>query len=240
MPSPKVRICRDCREAFDSSEARSALGTPLGRGQFCSRCGAVRAAEIAKDCERIETNVRRNLWLAYKGWWKHYTPPLRWAKQLRSERSHCPYCGAELHFNNDPKDVSRPMLDHMDPLSCGGEDSLRNVVYCCRQCNSRKRNKVFTDWVKLLCEPFRTYSRTIYELKHQHSPEVFEVGPWALRFEGTPQFLELDEAEFLREFEGMLPLQTRPPADHLLDILTPDPGPVDVEVMLAGHFVPMP
>ena len=226
------RICRDCGTSFDAPNACNAVGEPYIRGLFCPKCGAVRANEILKDIERREANVRRNLWLAYRGWWKHYTPPLRWSKLLRAERDTCPYCGACLPNDKTSSGNLNAVLDHMDSISLGGEDSLRNVIYCCSLCNSRKKNKRFVDWLAELEEPFCSHSRLLYELKHQHVPELFESEGWSMRTEGTPLFLELDEAEFRKEFKGMLPLRAEPPALYLMDFSQPDPGPVDIESMI--------
>ena len=122
----------------------------------------------------------------------------------------------------------------MDPLSRGGEDSLRNVVYCCSSCNSKKKNKLFTQWLSELPVAFRIRCRQIYEFKHQHSPEAFVSEGSESRTEGTPLFLQMDELEFQRDFLGMLPLEPEPPSQYLLDLIQPHEGPVDVESL----FIP--
>jgi len=43
----------------------------------------------------------------------------------------CPYCGLAMLS-------CQKTLDHVHPRSLGGEHSLKNVVVCCRSCNSRK------------------------------------------------------------------------------------------------------
>lgn len=64
----------------------------------------------------------------------------------------CFYCGKGL--TNDT--VTR---DHYIPLVKGGSDTIENIVPCCKNCNSRKRNKMPNDFIKELSdnhEPSRT------------------------------------------------------------------------------------
>lgn len=67
----------------------------------------------------------------------------------------CFYCGVEL--TNET--VTR---DHYIPLAKGGNDNIDNIVPCCKNCNSRKRNKMPEDFIKELSdnhEPSRTNGR---------------------------------------------------------------------------------
>ncbi|MBK6602171.1 MAG: HNH endonuclease [Betaproteobacteria bacterium] len=178
------------------------------------------------------------MWSAYRGWWKHYTPPLRWTRLLRSERDNCPYCGIALPDTTADRKQLRTVVDHMDPLELGGEDSLRNVVCCCSRCNSRKKDRLFLDWLQKLDEPFRTRACEIYQFKHQHLPDAFRIENFSMRIEGTPLFLELNAAEFRRELRRLLPLQDGPPTLYLFDMMKPHPGPVDIESMICSDRSP--
>lgn len=172
------RVCLKCKVRFDLAESREVSGEPNPRGRFCPTCGDRRASELLEELRRIEANILRNLWQAYRGWWKHYTPPGGWRARLRKEGSDCPYCGVALEFDRVVR-PQRAVLDHMDPLEKGGEDSLRNVVYCCAACHGRKRDKLFTRWLLDLDEPHRSLSRTIYVHKHEH-PGTPDPGFWLL------------------------------------------------------------
>jgi hypothetical protein len=58
-------------------------------------------------------------------------------------RKRCYYCG--IRFGRYYSD--RPVTDHVEPLSRGGEDSRRNVIQCCQGCNLSKRNRFLLEWV---------------------------------------------------------------------------------------------
>lgn len=61
----------------------------------------------------------------------------------------CLYCGRELtHWNKS--------VEHMMPMSKGGEHSVRNVIVICRLCNTTKRSMCFDEWIERLAEPFRS------------------------------------------------------------------------------------
>jgi hypothetical protein len=83
----------------------------------------------------------------------------------------------------------------MDPLEVGGEDSIRNVVFCCSSCNIKKGSKPFLIWLKQLKPKYRKLVREIYTAKHGHQPEKFKKGPPFPRTNGLSYELTLDEAE---------------------------------------------
>jgi 5-methylcytosine-specific restriction endonuclease McrA len=60
-------------------------------------------------------------------------PELR-AEIRERDRDFCRYCGREVNWN-DRKSIAGATYDHVDP---DGENTLENVVVCCRSCNSRK------------------------------------------------------------------------------------------------------
>jgi 5-methylcytosine-specific restriction endonuclease McrA len=67
-----------------------------------------------------------------------YSTP-EWAKLKRQifirDNGICQYCGS--------KAVN---ADHIIPRSRGGEDSLENLVACCRSCNAFATGRVFKDF----------------------------------------------------------------------------------------------
>lgn len=51
---------------------------------------------------------------------------------------HCVYCG---------RSVDRLEIDHLEPLSKGGNGNIENLIPCCRWCNASKSNKDLVDWL---------------------------------------------------------------------------------------------
>lgn len=79
---------------------------------------------------------------------------------LFSQATHCPYCGTNLHSDSEKS------LDHMDAVALGGVHGLSNLIVCCRQCNQRKSDKPFWEWLANLNEPWRTQANELYARLH--------------------------------------------------------------------------
>lgn len=86
----------------------------------------------------------------------HLGPPCNKAMALRAtdkrvtptyESSTCIYCGS----------AERVEVDHVEPLTRGGEHANENTVWCCRRCNVSKGNKMLLEWVVCGLSPFTTY-----------------------------------------------------------------------------------
>jgi hypothetical protein len=77
--------------------------------------------------------------------WRHGRTPI-WtrAKLLKRDSNQCAYC-------LKPADT----VDHLLPVSRGGDSSWLNTVASCRPCNSKKRNRTPGEAnMKLLAQPF--------------------------------------------------------------------------------------
>jgi hypothetical protein len=153
----------------------------------------------------------RKLLILFGPWWPHYTPPyvLRWT--LFAERTACPYCDGALGTEpgGDGDDLDRAHLDHMDPLSRGGEESVRNAIYVCASCNMAKGNRLFVDWLASLPEHRRASVRQIYVARQGRPPEQFTPGPRQPRMLLTRPELAFDESVLRRLFPK--PLVGGPP-----------------------------
>jgi 5-methylcytosine-specific restriction endonuclease McrA len=67
-------------------------------------------------------------------WWK-----------TKLSRGECHYCGGIF----PAKDLT---MDHLLPVSRGGSSSKGNIVACCKECNTRKRDMLPTEWEDFLSE----------------------------------------------------------------------------------------
>ena len=60
----------------------------------------------------------------------------QWKNIIKAQSNKCAMCGCE--FNNETK----PTIDHIVPLSRGGEHSSVNVQALCMSCNASKQSKL--------------------------------------------------------------------------------------------------
>jgi 5-methylcytosine-specific restriction endonuclease McrA len=71
----------------------------------------------------------------------------------------CSYCGSF-------KDLT---IDHIIPLSRGGEHSFENTTCCCRKCNEEKGNRTPEEWGRTLyVKPYKPFSRLEIILKRSN------------------------------------------------------------------------
>ena len=62
-------------------------------------------------------------------------------KTLLRQNPHCTYCGRRISKRS-------ATLDHVVPVSQGGQDDLENLVLCCRACNECKAGRTPTEWIQ--------------------------------------------------------------------------------------------
>jgi hypothetical protein len=166
---------------------------------------------VPSDLLEQEAAVIRKLQILFGPWWQHYTPPYVLRSTLFAERDHCPYCEGPLGAEPGApaEDLDRAHLDHMDPLSRGGEESVRNAIYVCATCNMAKGNRLFVAWLAHLPEARRAIVRQIYVDKHGHEPEQFVAGPRQPRLLLARPELDFDETVLRTLFRT--PLVSGPP-----------------------------
>jgi hypothetical protein len=70
---------------------------------------------------------------------------------LARERQHCFYCLRRL-----PTGAAE--FDHAVPLAAGGDNSYRNIVACCFECNSTKRDRAAEEFLRELYRASRLSS----------------------------------------------------------------------------------
>lgn len=71
----------------------------------------------------------------------------------------CPYCGEAMAGK-------RKSLDHISPVASGGTHSIRNVLICCRNCNSAKGKLGFDDWLVRVADRFGADQAAIADRAH--------------------------------------------------------------------------
>lgn len=137
-------------------------------------------------------------------WWPHYALPheLKWT--LYAEWDCCPYCSAKLQIAigsgiPDQEDTVRH-IDHMDPLSRGGEESFRNALCVCSRCNLAKGKQLFADWLARIPESNQADARAIYVQKLGRTPEAFCPGPKQVRLVRTRIELGLEKSVLRKLF----------------------------------------
>lgn len=152
-----------------------------------------------------EAAKTRKLEILFGPWWRHYAIPYEFPATLYVAQSTCPYCDGRL----GPLPILEPdaaqegqtaHLDHMDPLSRGGEDSIRNAVYVCARCNLAKGKRLFVTWLGTLPPDGQDRARAIYTEKHSQPPEAFQPGPRQARLDLPRRELQLNESVLHRLF----------------------------------------
>jgi hypothetical protein len=91
-------------------------------------------------------------------------------------------------------------LDHMDPKSKGGWDHPDSLVACCKKCNSKKKDRLFVEWLELLSDKRRQLARAVYVAKHSYQPEDFIPKPSVITF----GYLDSEETPKSLRFNAML------------------------------------
>jgi CRISPR/Cas system Type II protein with McrA/HNH and RuvC-like nuclease domain len=144
-----------------------------------------------------EQQTIRKLKILYGKWWPHYTLPLELKWTLYAEHDTCPYCSTALQMPSGIEAIGQEEaarhIDHMDPLSRGGEESFRNAICACAKCNMAKGKQLFANWLATLPESRQAAVRAIYVEKLGRSPEQFQPGPKQLRLVATRLELAFDE-----------------------------------------------
>ena len=87
---------------------------------------------LAADDEHIRREKAKARELRASQWWKN-----------QCGRGQCHYCHRRTH----PHDLT---MDHIVPVVRGGATTRSNVVPCCKDCNSRKKYLIPSEWQEYL------------------------------------------------------------------------------------------
>lgn len=164
----KEKSCNRCKQIKSIEDFVDVFGVVNPRGKYCLKCYYAREKEIHQNELKEENLIVQKLRIIYGEHWKNYALPHYFSTTLFNERDFCPYCGIKLKRDSH--------IDHMDPLELGGDDSIKNAIYCCISCNARKGAKPFLMWLKQLKPKYQKIARDIYTAKHNDPPEQFKKG----------------------------------------------------------------
>ncbi len=113
-------------------------------------------------------------------------------RELMDGRETCLYCGTLISRPRDYDESGTTIrthihMDHMNPVSRGGydpytydleingftKDTSRNIAFCCSDCNLRKSDMLFIDWLALIPPENWELARMVYRAKNGCEPEEF-------------------------------------------------------------------
>ena len=200
----KQKKCRKCKKNKSQDEFVDIDGNKNPRGYYCVSCFNQRIQETIEYHKEKKASVLRKYKIIFGEFWRHYALPHDFRDDLYGERNFCPYCGKQLPPSYISADEQVPIeyhahIDHMDPLKEGGEDSIRNTVYVCGECNLRKGDMSFIKWLECLTPKHKKISYEIYKQKHGHIPEKFKPVGSIVRHGGNYWEIILYSEEELRE-----------------------------------------
>lgn len=69
-----------------------------------------------------------------------YDPSLHWTTVAARDGMNCHYCGVLTVPKSDDRKLW-PTVDHIIPITRGGDHSMANSVLACQSCNARKGNR---------------------------------------------------------------------------------------------------
>lgn len=180
----KPKRCSRCKVVKERDEFVDYQGMKNPSGRYCKQCHQEREAEIryihfdgilSAEQENIEKYK-----IIFGEDWESKAWPSCLRFYLFMEREFCPYCGRSFKEYQERKDYfecsEKFHIDHMDPLELGGEDTIKNAVSVCKECNLQKGTNLFLAWLERLGPQYRELSRKIYTKKHGHPPEEFVLG----------------------------------------------------------------
>ena len=160
-PMPKkTKTCKGCDTQLPKGDFVSRFGFTNPRGHLCKNCWNEKQQDEVRD--------------------------------LMDGRDACLYCGVsqqKVRDYDENGNVTKTYLhmDHMEPIARGGydpytydmeindftDDTTRNTVYCCTDCNLRKSDLPFVEWLDKIPEIHRGFARKVYRERNGIEPEEF-------------------------------------------------------------------
>lgn len=125
-------------EGVDPDRPCLACSKPLTgkrpHAQYCDR-----VCKAAGSSTRRETDGRGRLKsVGRRAATRRKISPREIERMLTRQRWICSYCPVDLHFGYH--------LDHVVPLSRGGQHTIGNIVAACPSCNCSKKDLLLVEW----------------------------------------------------------------------------------------------
>jgi len=93
--------------------------------------------------------------------------PDQWVKAVLDTRGDCQYCFQHVGYRT-------LTIDHKQPLGRGGDHCAANVIPVCRDCNRRKSNMPYAQWIEQE-EMRRLAAISVLMLRHAHLTQGVEA-----------------------------------------------------------------
>ena len=114
----------------------------LPNGKECHNCGAELTGKQAKFCgEPCNNQHKKRRRRARKAGARGKIKEIR---IFERDKWQCWICGRKTRRTNNQTDPKQATIDHVIPLSKGGQHTAENVACACRSCNVKKRDRVVT------------------------------------------------------------------------------------------------
>ena len=119
----KLGTCRSCMRV----KGRAYRDKNKEKLAAAKREGSRRRRAFLRGCKNIDKNVTQD--------------------SLRDRDGDlCGYCGVTMRFGVEGYADDKASIDHIIPLSKGGDHTFDNTLLCCLLCNTRKGNLSLSEW----------------------------------------------------------------------------------------------
>ena len=129
------KTCVECGLVFDNRVSQSLL--------YCSR-GCYLVSCSARESRRTQRSNRRHKIRCVDG---QATSRVVSSEIFKRDNNLCVYCGIEVRVykRNGWMSDDEATMDHVVPISIGGEHTEQNIVTACRKCNTAKSDVFYID-----------------------------------------------------------------------------------------------
>lgn len=176
-----TKKCKGCKKELSLKLFVDYYGVQNSKALYCIDCRENRDQELREkhfnQAFSLESKYIKSLKEHYGKDWSSKARPKILFLTLFMERDFCIYCGKSFKEDQDRKELvditENYQIDYMEPLSLGGDDSIKNAVCVCATCKLQKGEQSFKSWADNLPEEYQSISQKVYLEKHGDSPNQF-------------------------------------------------------------------